>query len=272
MRKFVIVTSAVVGLAAMAGCQFSVQAGGQPAAAPVQTPATQAAIPAPKATIKFGKRPGGGFIRLPSAGASSGAAASSGATASGGTVPAVDAGASSSGGSSGTVPSAPPVVSGATLFGSNVADAESFMGNIYFLPTDTQKLPDFSKLSISGSLFAKTFAVADGDFTTGFPGVDARSEFFGIVYDGPLTVTKDAVYEMRLVSDDGARMLIDDTLIIDNDGVHAMKEAKGPVRLDPGVHALRIEYFQGAKPRVALQAYVGSAQLKMAERTITTQL
>jgi hypothetical protein len=257
MRK--IQAFGLVAVVCAVGCEFSVRAGtdaqqaGQQAAQNAAQAAGAVVTPVAKGFTRVKRRP------FPAAA---------------GGVAAVDAGTSSGGTSSGgsVTPAEPPTVSGATAFGDNVADAESFMGSIFFLPPDTQKLPDFSKLSPSGTLFTKSFNVVDRDFTLGFPGVDARSEFFGIVYDGPLTVTKAGIYELRLLSDDGARILIDDMPILANDGLHTVKEVKGQVNLTASLHAFRVEYFQSAKPRVALQVFVGSAALAMPERLLTTTL
>ncbi|MDQ3534025.1 MAG: PA14 domain-containing protein [Bacteroidota bacterium] len=49
---------------------------------------------------------------------------------------------------------------------------------------------------------------------------------------------------LRLVSDDGSRLFIDDQMIIDNGGFHAMEAKDGEMNLSAGKHAFRVEYFQ----------------------------
>jgi PA14 domain len=244
----------LVAVVCAVGCEFSVKAGTDAQQAGQQAVQAAGAVVAPVAK---------GFKRVPRRFGTP-------ATSSGG-IAVADAGPSPSS-SGGTTPAEPPTVAGPTAFGDNVADAESFMGSIFFLPPDTQKLPDFTKLTPAGTLFTKSFNVKDRDFTMGFPGVDARSEFFGIVYDGPLTVSKQGIYQIRLVSDDGARILIDDTLIVSNDGIHTFKEVKQLVDLSAQVHSFHVEYFQAAKPRVALEVWVSSPALNMPERLLTTTL
>jgi hypothetical protein len=147
------------------------------------------------------------------------------------------------------------------------------MGSIYFLAPGATSMPDFSKSTPSGTLFAKTLDISPTKFESGFPGVDQRTEFFAIAYDAPLVVTNDAVYQLHLISDDGARVIIDDTPLIANDGVQqGPKDVKGPVHLVPGTHAIRVEYFQAAKPDVALRLLISSEQLKMEERPLTTKI
>ncbi|NOU26580.1 MAG: hypothetical protein HOO96_01635 [Polyangiaceae bacterium] len=263
-----------VGLlaAGVAACEFSVNAGSKPttpngtAAATPATPPAPGVIPSPR---PIGASPSWRARMLGSGAAYKKIGSSGGTTSSGGT----SSGGTSSGGTSsgGTTPANPAVVTADTPFGGATADADSFMGNIYVLPAETTKLPDFATLKPTGTLFAKELNVSSRKFETGFPGVDAnRSEFFGIVYDGPLTVATEADYTLRLVSDDGAKVFIDDLLLIDNDGVHTAAEKKQPVHLQVGTHAIRVEYFQAAKGDAALQLFISGAAVP--ERTLTTKL
>jgi hypothetical protein len=45
-------------------------------------------------------------------------------------------------------------------------------------------------------------------------------------------------------SDDGSRLWIGNTLVVDNDGLHGALEAQGSLLLQPGLHAIRVEYFE----------------------------
>ena len=51
-------------------------------------------------------------------------------------------------------------------------------------------------------------------------------------------------YTFRLTSDDGSELLIDDNLLIDNDGLHGEEAKDGTVTLTAGYHKLRINYFE----------------------------
>ncbi|WP_199561900.1 family 16 glycoside hydrolase [Micromonospora deserti] len=61
---------------------------------------------------------------------------------------------------------------------------------------------------------------------------------------GNLNVPQDGVYTFRLTSDDGSRLLIDDQLVIDHDGLHAAEPKDGTITLTAGYHSLRIEHFE----------------------------
>ena len=50
-------------------------------------------------------------------------------------------------------------------------------------------------------------------------------------------------YTFKLTSDDGSWLYIDDILVIDNGGNHAMKSVTGMVNLEPGKHKIMIKHF-----------------------------
>ncbi len=54
----------------------------------------------------------------------------------------------------------------------------------------------------------------------GFPGIDNRFEWFAIDYTGNFWIARGGKYKFALNSDDGSKLYIDDTLVIDNDGQH----------------------------------------------------
>jgi hypothetical protein len=61
-------------------------------------------------------------------------------------------------------------------------------------------------------------------------------------------VPQEGSYELALESDEGARMLIDDELVIDHFKPHTQAEKTATLKLSAGPHALRIDYFQYMGP------------------------
>ena len=57
-----------------------------------------------------------------------------------------------------------------------------------------------------------------------------------------------AKYSFEMASDDGARILINDDIVVEHDGLHGATPKKGRVRLEPGDHDLRVEYFAFGSP------------------------
>ena len=74
--------------------------------------------------------------------------------------------------------------------------------------------------------------------------VNPRENYFGVVFTGDIQIKQAGDYTFYLVSDDGSRLLINDDLIIDNDGLHGMEEMAGVIKLDAGDHSFKIEYFE----------------------------
>ncbi|WP_344106299.1 family 16 glycoside hydrolase [Myceligenerans crystallogenes] len=61
-----------------------------------------------------------------------------------------------------------------------------------------------------------------------------------------LRVPADGTYEFRLTSDDGSRLLLDDLVVVDNDGLHGEESVTGSAELTAGYHELRAEHFDNA--------------------------
>jgi glucose/arabinose dehydrogenase len=59
-----------------------------------------------------------------------------------------------------------------------------------------------------------------------------------------LTAPATGTYTFRLTSDDGSKLWIDDTLVVDHDGLHGAEPKDGTAALTAGVHRLRVEHFE----------------------------
>lgn len=140
-------------------------------------------------------------------------------------------------------------------FGSATSDSTSLKGDIYYLPEGTASLPDFSSLTPVGSIYTRVLDIPTRSFTSGFPGVTDRFEWFAIRYAGAFSVDREGNYVFRLVSDDGSRLFIDGKKIIDNDGIHAAQSASGNAYLTGGQHSIEVDYFQGPREEIALQLF-----------------
>ncbi len=75
-------------------------------------------------------------------------------------------------------------------------------------------------------------------------GLPHRADQFGFVFTGYVRIEQAGDYTFHLTSDDGSRLFIGAQPLIDNDGLHGAVTQSAPVRLEAGMHALRIEYFE----------------------------
>ncbi|ARK09617.1 PA14 domain-containing protein [Fibrella sp. ES10-3-2-2] len=92
----------------------------------------------------------------------------------------------------------------------------------------------------------------------------AREINYGMLYTGYVTVPADGVYTFYTYSDDGSKLLIGNTVVVDNDGGHAEQERSGTIGLKAGTHAISIPYFQGGGGQVLTVSYSGPGLGKQA--------
>lgn len=133
-----------------------------------------------------------------------------------------------------------------------MVSSSGFRGEIYFLKPGTLKLPNFSKMKPEGSVYTPVLHVPPREFSSGFPGVTDRFEWFAIDYNGRFWIQDPGEYEFYLLSDDGSKLYIDGKTVISNDGVHSGIERTGSRKLKAGLHQIRVSYFQGPRFHVAL--------------------
>jgi mono/diheme cytochrome c family protein len=98
------------------------------------------------------------------------------------------------------------------------------------------KLPDFDALK----------PYAKGVATSFDAGLAKREDGFALRFRGFLEVPKDGLYTFTTTSDDGSRLLLGKTVIVDNDGVHGGTEAAGTRQLKKGRYLLTVEYFEAS--------------------------
>jgi hypothetical protein len=137
-------------------------------------------------------------------------------------------------------------------FGTTVVLPSGLKGEIYNLKNNTAKLPNFKHLRPVGEIYTNSLNVPAREFTSGFPGVTDRFEWFAIDYTGRFWIEKPGNYAFHLISDDGSKLYIDDREVIDNDGSHVVVARDGELTLSGGIHSIRVSYFQGRRYRLAL--------------------
>ncbi len=70
-----------------------------------------------------------------------------------------------------------------------------------------------------------------------------RDDEFAFRYHGSIEIAQAGDYTFFIGSDDGSRLLIDGTAIIDNDGLHGYVEENASVSLTAGMHAFEVQFF-----------------------------
>ena len=113
--------------------------------------------------------------------------------------------------------------------------------------------PGIEKTKPIGYVYTQSLDISDRDLDEPFPGVPVGKTVFAILYTGVFEVRDSGVYHFILKSDDGSRLWIDSTEIINNDGRHKFTPKEGKTPLSKGYHNLKVWYFQGLAPRMGLQ-------------------
>ena len=108
---------------------------------------------------------------------------------------------------------------------------------VYLLPETLVRLPDFSRLKPAAS--GTTHEVTVTGLTL------PREDNVAVAFDGYIQLTAAGTYSFALSSDDGSKLYIDGKQVVDNDGAHGVIMANGSIDLQPGKHAIRVEWFNG---------------------------
>jgi hypothetical protein len=138
------------------------------------------------------------------------------------------------------------------VFGTTVVLPSGLKGDVYNLHANTSKLPNFAKMKPVGTVYTNSLNITPREFTSGFPGVTDRFEWFAIDYSGRFWIEKPGIYTFELSSDDGSKLYIDDRETIDDDGGHVVVTREGTADLSGGIHRIRVSYFQGRRFHLAL--------------------
>lgn len=107
-------------------------------------------------------------------------------------------------------------------------DCEVFEG-------DWSALPDFASLE---PVRTETLGNAQ------LPASTSSADHFAVRLRGYLEAPADGIYYFWLGSDDGSRLRLGSRWLVDNDGLHAHREAANLVRLRAGLHAIEIQMFE----------------------------
>ncbi|MCD4682929.1 MAG: alpha-L-fucosidase [Bacteroidales bacterium] len=99
---------------------------------------------------------------------------------------------------------------------------------------DWNSLPDFASLEPLKNIEEDNFDLESR----------MHDDYYGFEFEGLIQIPEDGVYDFYTDSDDGSRLFIDDSLVVDNDGLHGMHMEEGTIALASGMHKIRVTYFE----------------------------
>lgn len=115
----------------------------------------------------------------------------------------------------------------------------------FYYEGEWTKLPDFDSVKAAREIVADAIVI---------PAI-ARPEDYGLVFKGYISIPENGLYEFGINSDDGSALIVGDSLLCDNDGIHGEGEVTGAIALKAGMHRIEVRMFQ-RKGGQALNLYI----------------
>ena len=113
-------------------------------------------------------------------------------------------------------------------------------------------LPNFAALTPVSSGVVSTFDISPR----------TQNENLGLRFNGYINFAASGVYNFYSSSDDGSKIYIGTTLVVNNDGLHANLEASGQIGLLAGKHAITVDFIEQAGAEVLSVSYLGPTLAK----------
>lgn len=134
--------------------------------------------------------------------------------------------------------------------------AHGLIANVYKIAQPVTELPAADTLGEPIATFAvDNLDIPSTDFKGAFVGADGTEvkEWFAVHFRGSLNVTQAGTYDLCLNAGDGALLFLDQTPIVDNDGVHDTTEKCESMAIEPGEYQLDVMWFQATAGELGLQ-------------------
>lgn len=96
------------------------------------------------------------------------------------------------------------------------------------------KLPDFNQLAPVQEGIVDNFLLMP----------KRKTDFYGFEFTGYIKIPENGVYTFYTESDDGSKLYIGDSLVVDNDNLHGMVEKKQDIALQEGLHPIKVLFFE----------------------------
>jgi hypothetical protein len=85
-----------------------------------------------------------------------------------------------------------------------------------------------------------------------------QEDYYNFQFEGYLYISRAGSYQFQTYSDDGSRVTIDNTLVVDNDGRHAGRTISGNlISLNSGPHVINVKYFEYNSAQTLIVRYKG---------------
>lgn len=102
----------------------------------------------------------------------------------------------------------------------------------------------FSDKNLTTQAFQRQDATIDFDWGSGGPGTGVGSDNFSVRWEGDWSFSTAGTYRFSTTSDDGSRIYVDGSLVVDHWSDHSATTLTGDVTLTAGTHRVKVEYYE----------------------------
>jgi hypothetical protein len=108
-----------------------------------------------------------------------------------------------------------------------------------------------------GSFYMDKFDVTARDWQQGFPKFPASlshlRENYAVRCFTKLRVTTAGMHTFSITSDDGMRVLLNNSPVVQDDGLHSPRTTSAQANLVKGLYNMEVQYFQGPRTQIAAE-------------------
>lgn len=123
-------------------------------------------------------------------------------------------------------------------------------------PNEPSQMPNFSALTPVGSFTTNKLDVDDQTWANSFPlfptSLKYLKENYGIVCEGFWESKTAQNIQLILSSDDGSKLYLDNTLVVNNDGLHSPTTVTQNMAVVKKDYPIKVEYYQGPRTQIQL--------------------
>ncbi|HYC84430.1 MAG TPA: fibronectin type III domain-containing protein [Chryseosolibacter sp.] len=121
---------------------------------------------------------------------------------------------------------------------SNAATANTYVTGLYYEHT-TGAWTDLDQINWSA------LPEHTGKVTSFTLSPRVQDDFFNFEFDGYLYINTAGTYQFRTISSDGSRVILNGTVVVENDGIHGTRSVSGPtMSLGAGPKRINVRYFE----------------------------
>ncbi|MFC5827323.1 PA14 domain-containing protein [Nonomuraea insulae] len=109
----------------------------------------------------------------------------------------------------------------------------------------------FDNADLTGPKVTRVDPVVDFDWGANAPDPALSPDTFSARWTGKVIADRDEIYTFITTSDDGVRLWVDGTLLVDAWTDHSKREDSGQIALTAGAHDIKMEFYDGGYDAIA---------------------